>query len=159
MAEAWEQQRDESPQAFQAFAAFRDQGAQRTLAKTGRDLGKSGTLMKRWAGRWDWWARAESWDREQDRQWRAEQRAARREVARRHARIAAAFQSKIVARLNSLKADELSPADLVRWLDIAARIERQAYEMDSEAAKDSAPAEVRSMLRDLMAGIRGAHGR
>ncbi|MDH6126741.1 hypothetical protein [Kitasatospora sp. GP82] len=56
----------------------------------------------------------------------AEQRQARRDLARRHARLAQAFLSKAVARLQTLDPRELSPGDLLRCFQVATDIERRA---------------------------------
>jgi hypothetical protein len=151
----WERQDDETSVAFEAFAAYRDLGSARSTAKAAKVIGKSKVLCDRWSGRHAWVRRIEAWEREQDRLWRLEQAGARREVARRHARLASAAQAKVVARLQSLKAEDLSPGELMRWLDTSVRIERQAYDFDNADTRDAGPAEARSMIRDLMEGIRG----
>ena len=62
----------ESEPAWQAFVAFRDLGPGRTVAAVGKALGKSGNLMDRWCQRWDWRARARSWDAALDSRRRAD---------------------------------------------------------------------------------------
>ncbi len=57
---AWERQEGESSKAFEAFATYRDLGAQRSLAKVGQILGKSTALMERWSRQHDWVARVEA---------------------------------------------------------------------------------------------------
>ncbi|MEV7936636.1 hypothetical protein AB0O82_10875 [Kitasatospora sp. NPDC088264] len=125
-AEPWERQDGESAQAFEAFATYRDMGPARSTAKVARELGKSGSLTDRWSRSYAWVLRASAWDREQDRVFLAEQRQARRDLARRHARLAQAFLSKAVARLQTLDPRELSPGDLLRYFQVAADIERRA---------------------------------
>ncbi|MFI1563895.1 hypothetical protein ACH4ZX_12680 [Streptomyces sp. NPDC020490] len=134
-AEAWERQPGESAAAWEAFACYRDLGLSRSISKVAERLAKSRTLIERWSTAHRWVLRAEAWDREQDRLWRADQQQAAREVARRHARLASAAQSKIVAQLQQLDPSRLSPSDVIRWLEVTVRIERQAYGMDlAEAA-------------------------
>jgi hypothetical protein len=87
---------------------------------------KSRALIGRWSRSYAWVLRATAWDREQDRVFHAEQRQARRDLARRHARLAQAFLSKAVARLQTLDPRELSPGDLLRYFQVAADIERRA---------------------------------
>jgi len=65
--ELWERQPGESPEAFEAFALYRDMGIERSTAKVGRRLGKSKTLMDRWSSDHGWVMRAAVWEREQDR--------------------------------------------------------------------------------------------
>lgn len=124
--EPWERQSGESTQAFEAFAAYRDLGAARSVAKVARELGKSTTLLFRWSKQYAWVMRATAYDREQDRVFLAEQRQARRDIARRHARVAQAFLGKAVARLQGLDPRELTPAELLRYFQVAAEIERRA---------------------------------
>jgi hypothetical protein len=133
----WERQSGESPQAFEAFAVYRDLGASRSVAKVARELGKSTTLLFRWSKHYTWVMRATAYDREQDRLFLAEQRQARRDIARRHARVAQAFLGKAVARLQSLDPRELTPGELLRYFQVAAEIERKT--VGDERAGASTP--------------------
>ena len=54
MALAFEQQQKESAKAFEAFALYLGMGAERSLAKVGQRLGKSGSLIERWSRRFGW---------------------------------------------------------------------------------------------------------
>ncbi|MEW2300015.1 hypothetical protein AB0958_08540 [Streptomyces sp. NPDC006655] len=136
--QAWERQPSESAAAWEAFACYRDLGLSRSIGKVAERLAKSRTLIERWSTTHRWVPRTEAWDREQDRLWRAERQQAAREVARRHARLASAAQSKIVSQLQQLDPARLSPSDVIRWLEVTIRIERQAYGMDLADAAASA---------------------
>ncbi|MFD4482393.1 hypothetical protein ACFVXC_35110 [Streptomyces sp. NPDC058257] len=124
--ESWERQGGESVQAFEAFAVYRDLGPGRSVTKVARELDKSRALVGRWSRQFAWVLRATAYDREQDRLFLAEQAQARKEIARRHAKLAQAVQSKAVARLQALDPRELSPSDLLRYIQVAAEIERRA---------------------------------
>ncbi|MFE2289867.1 hypothetical protein [Streptomyces sp. NPDC059452] len=124
--ESWERQSGESPQAFEAFAVYRDLGTTRSVTKVARELDKSRALVGRWSRQFAWVMRATAYDREQDREFLAEQAQARREISRRHAKLAQAAQSKAVARLQTLDPRELSPSDLLRYIQVATEIERRA---------------------------------
>ena len=66
----WERQPKESAKAFAAFAAYRDLGPDRTVAKAVTILGKKTgyrRAMEEWSVRWGWVARASLWDDHQDR--------------------------------------------------------------------------------------------
>ncbi|GGU50408.1 hypothetical protein [Streptomyces lavendofoliae] len=152
-AQPWEPQPDESAPAFEAFTIYRDLGPLRSATKTARQLGKSPSLMQRWAIRHTWSTRARAWDTEQDRLWRQQQNTTRRDMARRHARIAVAVQAKVVARLQALDPQELSPHELMRWLNTAVSIERHAYAIGGPQARDSGPIDTHG--RDLNQAIRG----
>jgi hypothetical protein len=64
---AWDRRPAESGVAWEAFVAYRDLGASRTHATVGTSLGKSTTLMSRWASVHEWTPRVELWEVEQDR--------------------------------------------------------------------------------------------
>ncbi|MFB6643125.1 hypothetical protein ACFCYF_38545 [Streptomyces chartreusis] len=142
-AESWERQPGESATAWEAFACYRDLGLSRSITKVAETLRKARTLIERWSVAHQWVLRAEAWDREQDRLWRGERQQAAREVARRHARLASAAQAKLVAQLQQLDPARLTPADVIRWLEVTVRIERQAYGIDlAETASGPAVPEV-----------------
>lgn len=122
----WERQDRESAQAFEAFVMYRDLGTARSVTKVARELDKSRALVGRWSRQFAWVVRASAYDREQDRLFLAEQAQARREIARRHAKLAQAVQGKAVARLQTLDPRELSPSELLRYIQVAAEIERRA---------------------------------
>ena len=59
----WDRMKGESRQAYQAFRVYLRLGPlNRSLAATGRELGKSTTLMSRWSARWSWVARVDAYD-------------------------------------------------------------------------------------------------
>jgi hypothetical protein len=60
--QAWDRQDGESTPAYEAFVTYRDLGAERSLDAVGGKLGKSGSLVSRWSGRWDWVSRAAAYD-------------------------------------------------------------------------------------------------
>lgn len=124
MALPWEKQKGESSKAFAAFAIYRDMGPERSTAKVAHACGKNKSLIDRWCKRDRWVERAIAWDMEQDR---LKQQAMAEEIkamAERHARLASAYLSKLVHRLQSIKPEELSPRDMAQWLDVAVKVER-----------------------------------
>jgi hypothetical protein len=63
----WDQQPDESEQAFEAFTRYRIQGrGTRALDAVALELEKSVQLIGRWAAAWSWRARVIQWDRSED---------------------------------------------------------------------------------------------
>ncbi len=160
----YERQDGETGPAWAAFQAYRDAGPSRSVAKVAGKLGKSSTLLSRWSSRHDWVARAAAYDVDADREWRAQQAAARRDMAHRHAHVAAKMLTLVVRRLGQLDPAKLSPAELARWLEVAARVEREALGAPDRvevSGLDGGPVQVldltdedrRARLRQLQAEI------
>jgi hypothetical protein len=155
MAQPWERLPGESAQAFEAFAIYRDLGAERSLSKVARQLGKSGTLIDRWSARDHWVMRADSWDVESDRVHRAYLVAHRREVDKRQLRLAGAMQAKIVEALQNLDAKKLTPRDIAYWLDVTTKVQRAALGLGEKVeltGADGGPIELAGLTPEEAAG-------
>lgn len=122
----WEQQQAESAPAFEAFAVYRDAGPARSTRAAARQVGKNAKLISRWCKKWRWVERVRAWDQDQDRQRRQQAVEALAEMHQRHAKLAAVMTAKIATKLNSVKAEDLTAAQVAQWLDIAVKIERVA---------------------------------
>lgn len=148
MPEPWERITGESAPAFQAFAAYRDMGADRSLAKVAQQLGKSTTLVERWSARDFWVNRVAAWDEEQDRIWRAQMVASRREVGKRQLRIANAMQGRLVDALSRLDVDTMTARDLGYWLQVTTQVQRDALGQGSRhevTGADGGPVQVENL--------------
>lgn len=129
----WDRQPGEGPQAFRAFAAYRDSGAdgsKRSLQKTAQSLTKSngepysvGTL-KDWSRKWRWQARVDAWDDELDRLTRRELEKGITGMRKNHVSIAKAMLVKSLQALQKIPADEMTPRDVAAMVDVAAKLER-----------------------------------
>jgi hypothetical protein len=164
VAQPWERLVKESAPAFAAFVRYRDMGPDRSLARVARELGKSTTIVERWSARDHWVARVAAWEVEQDRLWREQQVASRREVGRRQLRIANAMQAQLVQALSRLDISTLSARDLGYWLEISTKVQRQAIGLGEHVAHTGAdggpielarlsPDEARARLQEVSAEI------
>lgn len=148
----WDQQPDEPDEHHTWFTAYLAFGPARSLRVTSAKVGKSRRHIERVAARWQWMSRANAHDGEQARQWSADMAVRRRDMAERHARVAVAFQNKVVTRLQTLDPDRLSAADLARWVEVATRLERGALGLPEttlgHTGADGGPVEVASMTED-----------
>jgi hypothetical protein len=147
----------ESARAFAAFCCYRDLGPKRSLREACRRFYDGETpgkvrQLERWSAAWGWGARAAAWDEELDRQARETQERQRRGMAGRHARLAVACQDKALARLAAMKAEELGPAEVLRYLVEAARLERTAWGEPETVTEQRQKVEARH-APDLFAGI------
>lgn len=132
----WEQQPHEPGSCFTRFAVYRDMTPHdRTLSNAVRKFhdvkpgDKAGMhrYLANWSKdsiRWDWKSRAQAYDMHMDRVRQREREAKVRGMVDRHATIAENVQRKIVERLKTFKSETLSPANLIRWFDVAVKIER-----------------------------------
>lgn len=124
---SWDRQQDESSTAFMWFARYRDMGPERSLAKLGQTYGKTGAYtsqLETWSVANNWVKRAAAWDSHVDcivQERNIEQIVAMRE---RHVKVAVALQNKVLQRLQTMNPDELTPSNLIRWFEIAVKIER-----------------------------------
>lgn len=63
----YSKRKDESSEAFQAFACYRDMGTGRSHVAVAQELGKSDQLISRWSRKFHWVKRVHAWDAELDR--------------------------------------------------------------------------------------------
>jgi hypothetical protein len=170
MSVPWEQLPGESSKAYAAFAIYRDLGPRRSLEEAsrlyhnktpesatptagGRRREASGQI-RRWAGRWDWVARARAWDQELERIKRHQQVEAVAEMAERHAKEALMLQNKAVERLRLLRPEELVPRDTLSFLIEAAKLERLARgEPTERVAEEHRFPDVKELTDDELAQI------
>ncbi len=134
----WERLEQESDSAFEAFAMYRDMGADRSLAKVGRQVGKHKTLMERWSSKYSWGLRCRGWDEELDRQAREERIVEVLDMRRRQANLGRALQglaSKGLRQMTTTTDAEgktvpidprLSAAEIARLAKDGALLERLA---------------------------------
>lgn len=137
MAEVWERQPGETSRAYSYFVKYRDLGPERSMDKLRKYLGVkvSQTRLEQLSVKHNWVERARAYDDYIERRKREEKEKAILEMAERHARIAVAFQQKIVERLRELDPDQLSPSDLAKWLDVATKLERLSRGEPTEIGK------------------------
>lgn len=114
MAAPWERREAESQQAWEAFATYRDMGAERSTAKVGQALSKSKALMDRWSSTHGWVERVVAWDAEQDRVKRDAQLDEVEAMGRRHAQqgqaLLQALMAPAISLLKRLSSDEHAAA-------------------------------------------------
>lgn len=135
----WDRQRREPEKAYGYFVLYRDLGRTRTVAKVAVEVHKSRDYLHKLASVWKWVQRAQTWDREEDRLYAEGMAEQRRDMARRHARIASALLGKLVGRLQNLDLSRLGPGDIARWLEVATRVERLALGLPDSTTAHTGP--------------------
>lgn len=115
---AWDRLERESPKAYEAFRAYRDQGTARTL------VGLPGH-HRQWSVKWNWSARATAWDDELHMLDDRRRLEAIRTMHDQHTRAARAALAKGLAALQALSSEEIGAAGAARLIEVGTRLERQ----------------------------------
>lgn len=146
MSDRWEKLPNETAKSFRAFAAYRDAGPARSLAKLARERGWSVSGLEEWSAKFDWVRRAEAWDSHLDRVAREKAEQAWADMKARHARLGASLvgfgQDELDAlrrRLKNARGDakalRLNAREIAALVEVGARLERLTLAED--AGKDA----------------------
>lgn len=124
--EVWDRQPDEPSTAYEAFRAFRDLSPhQRTsAARVAEAVGVGDRQCFKWASEWRWRERAEAWDDTCHRIDDAERLEAIRQMHAVHRRAGRAALTKAVQALSAMRAEDLTPSQAARLLQLGAQLER-----------------------------------
>lgn len=134
----WERRPGEASKPYAAFLTFRDLPvSQRSVRATETIHGT--TTCRNWAVKWDWLARAVAWDDECQRVADLDRLEALRVMHGSHARAAKALQDFALAALAHLDADDASPSDVARLLELGAKLERLTLTQSIEELQGKAP--------------------
>lgn len=106
---------DETAKAYEAFSVYRDMGMERTKEAVSEKLSKSGTLIRRWASKYNWDDRVLDWDAEQDLLRQKEAIAARRKEHREN--LKQFGQNHAQLGKQAFKAAALGTQALVRFME------------------------------------------
>lgn len=160
MSTIYERQAGESDKAFEAFATYRDMGANRTHEAVANKLAKSTTIISRWASQYSWRERVSAYDDYLDAQARKKFEAdtikRKVDMLKRHALTGKILQQKGVDYLSSKGVDRSS--DAVAAIKAGVTIERQSeglpeYMMEIVNADDN---EIARQYAALLAEIGSA---
>lgn len=134
-AKPWERQDGETTKQFEAFVVYRDM-EERSLANTGKLLGKSKAMMERWSSANNWVERVAAWENEKDRIARQEQIKEIRKMRERHAKGSVAMFAKALEGLKNLNPEELTAQDIVRMFSESVKAERISRGDTSEVIEE-----------------------
>ena len=131
----WERQQDETDKAFQAFEEYRKMGLARSYVKVGEKLGKSLTLIERWAKQDNWKMRTLAWDRHEARITNERVLLGTAAMRERMTVLAMQIQSRAqgrILRMTEQEINEMRPLEAVGIMRAASDIERRAREISDE---------------------------
>lgn len=146
----WERQKGESKQAYEAFAVYRDLGAERSQVKASQQLGKSRQLISRWSSQHNWVSRIDEYEREQNRLRRLANEKAIRDMNERQAKTAVNMQAKMLQVLSKMDLDGLKPNEIARVMEIGLKYERIARGADAVTQQSDEIRENKSSLSDTI---------
>jgi len=120
-------------------------GADRSLVRVGRELGKSRQHhIERWSRRFDWVQRVKAWDDDLQERRRAKFVTEKLEMDSRHATISCLFQEKVITRLQEMSPEELkemTPTELISWFTRSVEVERVSRGLPPQIVKPSKKAD------------------
>lgn len=153
----WDRRREESAVAYRAFLVLRDLGPERTFVAAAQELGKSASLLRRWAARHDWRERIWAWEVALAREAEEALRRQREQSLRRQAKDADQLQRLAMARFSGLihrddRTGELTldpgvtPRDAVTIYKFGVELEdRIAQAAQAQPAEDVSDRELKRM--------------
>ena len=122
----WKKLPEETSRQYEAFCIYRDMGIERSILKVAHEWSAGGhtSKLKEWSSKYSWVERASAYDEHLDEIKRARNEEAIIDMSARHADYSLQIQKKAIEALNLINPEELKPNDLIKWLDIAVKIER-----------------------------------
>lgn len=132
----WERQKGESAQAFAAFLAYLQMGADRSLSAVGQRLGKSKALMERWSSANGWVERCRAWDNYLQREAKKAAVAGLREMNRRHITLARALQGAAAQALKDRGAAIITDKNLSAVVKLATDLERSGLSTEVDTLSE-----------------------
>lgn len=144
--QVWDRQPHETSRAYELFCAYRDMPPKRSLTKLSH--GTKGAphvnRLKRLSTRWNWVERCKQYDDYLEYQDRLQQEKERREMHKRHAKIAVLGQNIVVREMESLlakaqKDDRMTASDVARLMDVTVKVERLARGEPTDSHEVSGP--------------------
>ena len=157
----WFRLENESWQAYESFAIFRDIGKGRSLGKAAEAVGKSLGQMKHWSAKHDWFDRAQSFDANEEFERMVSMRDRRQEWIIADLDATAKMQDKIRRRLEQLDPETLTPHQLIRWYDVISRRQEKILgitpeQMEEQLASEASEVSELERLMDESPEVRNA---
>lgn len=136
----WEQQPKEGKRRYEQFVAYREQGPTRRLDKVCEGFGITRCSIKQYERVYLWHQRVQAFDKYMEDQWILALREHTKTMVQRHLQLGEKVRLKIMARLESLNPDALTPTELVRMADLYSKVTRVALgEPESHVAVTGKP--------------------
>lgn len=141
--DVWEKRPDESAKAYAAFSAYMrlppdNRSIQKALKTTYGTINVNKLrVWQRWCSAYSWVMRADAWDAEVYRTTRNEHIQAIKDMNDRAIKIAKGLQQKAIERLRQMDMAELSPDQIIRYVQVGISMERLALGQPTEIVQSS----------------------
>lgn len=149
----WDRQPGETSKAYEAFAIYRDMGADRTVRSVAEALTKSDQLIRGWSTKHGWVARAAAWDSMPGRavQEAYEDMASR--IAAQHEVLATKLMEKLTKNVELLSEGQDPSKDFSTAMGAA----RQSHQFAADLSKptDTTKTEITSAIEKLINRLAG----
>lgn len=122
----WEQQVGEGKIRFAQFVAYREQGPTRRIDKVQERFGITRSTVKQYERVYLWHRRVQAFDKYMEDQWILALREHTKTMVQRHLLLGDKVRLKVMARLETLDANKLTPTELVRMADLYSKLTRVA---------------------------------
>src|SRR5215510_2508298 len=139
---SWEQLKGETSQAFSAFCAFRDCGAERTIRKaveaTEKDETKQGkryNVFRNWSNQHRWRERAADYDRHIESMKQTELRKTIEAQGEKHREVTGKMLDVVSKKLDTMKPEDLNQNNVTEWVQTAIKAEREAAGLVTSSGK------------------------
>lgn len=150
----WDIQPGESATAYEAFATYRDMGADRSVAKAGQKLGKATRTLEAWTTRWRWVERAGAFDKHVAVIAAAQSVEDHVAIKARHAAAGIALQEWGLAVIEATAGDA-KPTDGIAAVVRGVAVERKARDIPDRAPVDEDGNAVAPVIAVLGVGVDG----
>lgn len=146
----WARQPKERERAYVAFQDFLAMEPPRNVSKLAKDTRRPLSVVYQWSSRWQWLDRSIHYDGFLQRARDETLVEARREMNDRHAKLAKAMSGKVAERIGKLDAEELSPGEIGRWMQVISMVERLALGEATDITKrEGAPDTVVNVTNEV----------
>jgi hypothetical protein len=154
----WDRQTDESPEAFEAFATYRDLGAFRSITAVVQKWHKSRSLIGRWSAAHGWVQRVDAWDAWNDQEFRKEREDERRRVLASSLELGSKMRQAALDSLSALlDSGATLPVALVPvFAEKGSKLARQALGLDTPWDAGEQEAQNRMAMQAIQGAIDAA---
>lgn len=134
----WDRQPGEGAKAYSMFREYLEMGSERSFRKLIQKCNRKPSYLSqvaRWSREFGWVYRIQKYEEHLSREADDAKIKLFTDMNERHINEAKHFQKVLLERFQNINPDELTPSDMVRFLDISTKVERIAMGAPSEVIR------------------------